>query len=126
MNENEEIISLLKSINKHLEELDESMLHMKSDINYISTIIEQKEEDAENQAIYEAAYPELYEDKKPENIEAILSTVKRLNENIVIGTNNQIRQQEKLRDILDEMKDDINDYYLGLKRTIEALRERMF
>lgn len=35
MNENEEIIALLKSINKHLQELDASMLAMKKRIDHI-------------------------------------------------------------------------------------------
>ncbi len=43
MNENEEIVTLLKSINQHLEGLDEAMLDMKKQINYISDVVYKKQ-----------------------------------------------------------------------------------
>ena len=75
MNENEEIIALLKSINKHLQELDASMLVMKKRIDHIDDRIIQ--EDMDNEAAALMQLEEGYEKPVDPQFEVIFKKVQR-------------------------------------------------
>ena len=126
MNENEEIISLLRSINQHLEGLDEAMQDMKEQIDYLSDVVYQKDTNEKFESEYRASHPEEFEEKPDPGIQAILKKLNVINQNIVTGDSNQRIRHENADNALDAIRDELQDYYRGIVRTIEALRERMF
>ena len=75
---------------------------------------------------YRASHPEEFEEKPDPGIQAILKKLNVISQNIVTGDSNQKIRHENADNALDAIRDELQDYYRGIVRTIEALRERMF
>lgn len=111
MNENEQIIELLKSINSHLKALDESMLAMKKRIDHIDDRIIQEDDNNAAMAIMQAESEEKPELPYDEQFDRICKMLVNINRNVVTGDNNGRVREENIRTCLNYLRDEEEAYF---------------
>ncbi len=119
MTENEEIIALLNSINKHLEELDASMLAMKKRIDHIDDRLIQ--EDMDNEAAALMQLEEGYEKPVDPQFEVIFKKLTTINENIVQADQNEEIREKNILYHIDGFRDEQESYFNERTRQISQI-----
>lgn len=110
MNENQEIIELLKSINKHLEELDEAILEMKTRVDRIDDRIIQEKEDEILYAELKASNPEEFAEEPDPQLEEIGKALVKINKNLCVCDDNQRIRHDTLIQNLNGQRDEELSY----------------
>lgn len=111
MSENEEIIELLKSINKHLKELDEVMTAMGKRIEHMDNSLYQYQTDQEFLAQDMIENPENYEKQPDPQLEKISEGLVAINKNICTFNKNEISHNKRIIDSLEGFRDEELSYF---------------
>ena len=111
MSENQEIIELLKSINNHLQELDEEMIAMGKRIEHMDNHLRQKEQEEEDAALYYESHPEEKVNEYDPQFAKIINGLSTINQNICTINSNGTIRNNKILDSLEEFKDEELSYF---------------